>query len=71
MIWIVSPKYAQTAILWRMLKKFLPKSYVKDIKEGDMVLSFDFDKNTNAIGKVKRLIISKHSDIYIINNKIK
>jgi len=37
-IWIVSPKYAQTAILWRMLKKFLPKSYIKDIKEGDMVI---------------------------------
>jgi tRNA(Met) C34 N-acetyltransferase TmcA len=37
-IWIVSPKYAQTAILWRMLKKYMPRSYIKDIKEGDMVI---------------------------------
>jgi phage FluMu gp28-like protein len=37
-IWIVSPKYAQTAILWRMLKKYLPRSHVKDVKEGDMVI---------------------------------
>lgn len=37
-VWIVSPKYAQTAIMWRMIKKFLPKDYVRDIKEGDMVI---------------------------------
>ena len=37
-IWIVSPKYAQTAIMWRMIKKYLPKQYIKDIKEGELVI---------------------------------
>lgn len=37
-IWIVSPKYAQTAIMWRMIKKYIPKNYVKDIKEGELVI---------------------------------
>jgi hypothetical protein len=37
-IWIVSPKYAQTTIMWRMIKKYLPKNYVKDIKEGELVI---------------------------------
>ena len=37
-IWIVSPKYAQTTILWRMLKKYLPKNYVSTIKEGELVI---------------------------------
>jgi hypothetical protein len=37
-VWIVSPKYAQTAIMWRMIKKYLPKAYVKDIKEGELVI---------------------------------
>jgi Terminase large subunit, T4likevirus-type, N-terminal/Terminase RNaseH-like domain len=36
--WIVSPKYAQTAIMWRMIKKYLPRNYIKDIKEGEMVI---------------------------------
>jgi len=35
-IWLVSPRYSQTLIIWRMLKKFLPKDYIKDIKEGTL-----------------------------------
>ena len=37
-IWIVSPKYSQTMIMWRMIKKYLPKKYVADIKEGELYI---------------------------------
>lgn len=37
-VWIVSPKYSQTMIMWRMIKKYLPRAYVKDIKEGELVI---------------------------------
>ena len=37
-VWIVSPKYSQTMIMWRMIKKYLPRGYVKDIKEGELVI---------------------------------
>jgi len=33
--WIVAPRYAQTMIMWRMIKKYLPKEYVLNIREGE------------------------------------
>jgi len=38
MIWLVSPKYSQTMIIWRMLRKYLPKDYVANIKEGELYI---------------------------------
>lgn len=36
--WLVSPTYPQTKIIWRMIKKFLPREYVKRIMEGELFI---------------------------------
>ena len=33
--WVIAPTYPMTMIMWRMIKKFLPRDYVKEIREGD------------------------------------
>lgn len=33
--WVVSPRYKQTMIIWRRLKKIIPPGVVKEIREGD------------------------------------
>lgn len=33
--WVVAPTYPMTMIMWRMIKRFLPRDYVKEIREGD------------------------------------
>src|SRR5690606_37736870 len=35
---LVSPNYPQTKIIWRMLKKYLPKESVKRIMEGELYI---------------------------------
>lgn len=37
-IWLVSPKYSQTMIIWRMLRKYLPRSHISNIKEGELYI---------------------------------
>ncbi len=37
-IWVVSPSYSQTKIMWRMIKKKLPQGYVKRIMEGELFI---------------------------------
>ena len=37
-IWLVSPKYSQTMIIWRMLRKYLPRAYISNIKEGELYI---------------------------------
>jgi len=36
--WLVSPTYPQTKIIWRMIKRFLPKAYIKTIREGELYI---------------------------------
>lgn len=36
--WIVSPTYPQTKIIWRMIKKFMPKQAIKRIMEGELYI---------------------------------
>jgi len=44
--WIVSPKYSQTKIMWRMIKRFIRENKLKeqgiviDIKEGELYITF-------------------------------
>jgi len=33
--WIVSPRYAQTMLMWKRVKRILPREIVADIKEGE------------------------------------
>jgi phage FluMu gp28-like protein len=35
---VVSPSYAQTKIIWRMIKRFLPREYIKKIMEGELYI---------------------------------
>lgn len=35
---LVSPSYPQTKIIWRMIKRFLPKEYIKRTMEGDLYI---------------------------------
>jgi len=46
------------------------KKSIKDIKRGDRVLSWDFENNKQASGKVIGLWNGNHSDMYVINKKI-
>jgi hypothetical protein len=36
--WLVSPSYSQTKIIWRMIKRFLPKSMIERTMEGELYL---------------------------------
>jgi len=41
MSWIVSPRYAQTMIMWRKVNKLIPKEYVIDSSKGDMWIELE------------------------------
>ena len=37
-LWIVSPIYPQTAIIWDMIKKFLPEEFIRKKLESDKMI---------------------------------
>jgi len=41
MSWVVSPKYSQTMIMWRMIVKKIPKEYVSDSSKSDLWLELE------------------------------
>jgi len=41
--WIVSPTYPQTKIIWRMIKKFMPKQAIKRIMEGELYIELKME----------------------------
>ncbi len=47
--WIVSPTYPQTKIIWRMLKRYLPKEAIKRIMEGELYI--ELNNNTTIWAK--------------------
>ena len=38
--YLVSPQFPQTKIIWRMLKKYIPKSSISRIMEGELYIEF-------------------------------
>jgi phage FluMu gp28-like protein len=38
MYWLVSPNYTQTKIIWRMIRKNIPKDHVKRVMEGELFI---------------------------------
>ena len=41
MSWVVSPKYSQTMIMWRMITKKIPKEYISDYSKSDLWLELE------------------------------
>jgi hypothetical protein len=41
MSWIVSPRYAQTMIMWRKINKIIPKEYIVDSSKGDFWIELE------------------------------
>jgi hypothetical protein len=41
MSWIISPRYAQTMIMWRMINKIIPKQYITDSSKGDLWIELE------------------------------